>query len=129
MAWATGADCRSGPGFHAVTMAPVTVLITYDPAIVVSLDFRPNLQQGAPMPILRIQPAVPTFDGWRRAFDADLMDRRASGVRRYQVHRSVTDPNFVMIDLELETLQEAEKLLERLRLLMGRPRRSRHTEP
>jgi hypothetical protein len=73
------------------------------------------------MPILRIQHAVPTFERWKRAFDADPMDRRASGVRRYQVHRSVTDPNFVMIDLELETLQEAQQLLERLRLLWAGP--------
>jgi hypothetical protein len=75
----------------------------------------------APVPILRIQHAVPTFDGWRRAFDADPMDRRASGVRRYHVHRSVTDPNFVMIDLEFDGIQEAENLLERLRVLWAGP--------
>lgn len=73
------------------------------------------------MTILRIQHGVPTFDGWKRAFDADPMDRRASGVRRYHVHRSVTDPTFVMIDLEFETIQEAENLLERLRLLWAGP--------
>lgn len=73
------------------------------------------------MPMLRIQHAVPQFEGWKRAFDADPMDRRSSGVRRYHVHRSVTDPNFVMIDLELETIQEAEKLLERLRVLWAGP--------
>ncbi len=76
------------------------------------------------MPMLRIQHAVPQFEGWKRAFDADPMDRRSSGVRRYQVHRSVTDPNFVMIDLELETIQEAQTLLERLRLLWAGPGRA-----
>lgn len=73
------------------------------------------------MPILHIQHAVPNFDGWKRAFESDPMDRKASGVRRYQVHRGVTDPNFVMIDLEFETLAEAEKLLERLRHLWAGP--------
>src|SRR5437667_75050 len=69
------------------------------------------------MPILHIQHAVPNFDGWKRAFDSDPMDRKGSGVRRYHVHRAVADPNFVMIDLELDTLPEAERLLEKLRYL------------
>ena len=73
------------------------------------------------MPILRIQHSVPNFEGWKRAFDSDPMDRKGSGVRRYNVHRSVADPNFVMIDLELDTLAEAERLLEKLRHLWVGP--------
>ena len=73
------------------------------------------------MPILRIQHSVPNFQGWKRAFDADPMDRKGSGVRRYQVHRSVTDPDFVMIDLEFDSVAEAEKLLEKLRHLWAGP--------
>ena len=69
------------------------------------------------MPILRIQHAVPNFDGWKRAFDSDPIDRKASGVRRYHVHRSIADPNFVMIDLEFDSAAEAERLLEKLRHL------------
>jgi len=73
------------------------------------------------MPILRIQHAVPSFEGWKRAFESDPMDRKASGVQRYQVHRGVADPNFVMIDLEFATLAEAEQLLARLRNLWAGP--------
>jgi hypothetical protein len=73
------------------------------------------------MPILRIQHTVPTFEGWKRAFDSDPVDRKAAGVRRYHVHRSVTDPNFVMIDLEFDTVAEAERLLEKLRHLWAGP--------
>jgi hypothetical protein len=73
------------------------------------------------MPILRIQHAVPNFEGWKRAFESDPMDRKAAGVRRYHVHRSVADPNFVMIDLEFDTLTEAETLLEKLRRLWAGP--------
>jgi hypothetical protein len=73
------------------------------------------------MPTLRIQHSVPTFEGWKQAFDNDPMDRKASGVRRYHVHRSVTDPNFVMIDLEFDTAAEAEQLLEKLRRLWAGP--------
>ena len=73
------------------------------------------------MPILRIQHSVPNFEGWKRAFESDPMDRKGSGVRRYSVHRSVADRNFVMIDLEFDTVAEAERLLERLRLLWAGP--------
>ena len=67
------------------------------------------------MPTLRIEHAVPDFSGWKRAFDSDPADRKGSGVRRYQVLRSVDDPNYVMIDLEFDSLQDAEGLLTKMR--------------
>lgn len=69
------------------------------------------------MVTLRIQHSVPTFDAWKRAFDADPVDRKGGGVRRYSIHRCVSEPNFVMIDLEFDTVVEAEALLEKLRVL------------
>jgi hypothetical protein len=73
------------------------------------------------MPVLHIQHSVPNFDAWKRAFESDPMDRKGSGVRRYHVHRSVQDPNFVMIDLEFDTVADAERLLDRLRKLWAGP--------
>ena len=73
------------------------------------------------MPILRIQHSVPNFEAWKRAFDSDPVDRKASGVRRYHLHRSIADPKFVMIDLEFGAVADAEKLLEKLRHLWAGP--------
>ena len=73
------------------------------------------------MPTLHIQHSVPNFDGWKRAFESDPMDRKGSGVRRYHVHRAVADPSFVMIDLDFDTLGEAEVMLEKLRQLWAGP--------
>jgi hypothetical protein len=67
------------------------------------------------MPILRIEHSVPDFTGWKRAFDSDPADRKGSGVRRYQVSRSVDDPNYVMIDLEFNSVEDAEGLLNKMR--------------
>ena len=67
------------------------------------------------MPILRIEHPVPNFEGWKQAFDNDPVDRRKSGVRRYQIMRSVDDPNYVLIDLEFDTQAEAEALLAAMR--------------
>lgn len=73
------------------------------------------------MPILRIEHAVPDFESWKRAFDNDPMNRKESGVRRYQIYRSKADTNFVMIDLEFDSAPEAERMLERLRALWAGP--------
>ena len=67
------------------------------------------------MPTLRIEHAVPDFNRWKQAFDSDPADRKGSGVRRYQVSRSVEDPNFVMIDLDFDTAEDAEGLLAKMR--------------
>jgi len=77
----------------------------------------PRRRKGVPMAILHIQHVVRNFEGWKRAFDSDPVDRKASGVLRYRVHRAVSNPNFVMIDLEFDAVAEAEKLLEKLRRL------------
>jgi hypothetical protein len=71
--------------------------------------------------LLRIQHPVPNFEGWKKAFDSDPMDRKGAGVRRFQIHRSVTDPNFVMIDLEFESRVRADEMLKKLRNLWVGP--------
>ncbi|WP_026851265.1 hypothetical protein [Glaciibacter superstes] len=67
------------------------------------------------MVTLRIQHPVPDFARWKRAFDADPAKRRDSGVIRYTVQRSVSNPNFVMIDLEFGSVREAEVFLTKMR--------------
>lgn len=67
------------------------------------------------MAILRIEHRVPNYEGWKRAFDSDPVDRKGSGVRRYQILRGLDDPNEVMIDLEFDTKSEAEALLTAMR--------------
>jgi hypothetical protein len=73
------------------------------------------------MPTLRIQHSVPSFEAWKRAFDSDPVDRKGGGVRSYQIHRCIPEPNLVMIDLQFETLSEAETFLGRLRGLWNGP--------
>ena len=72
------------------------------------------------MPILRIEHPVADFNAWKRAFDSDPVGREKSGVRRYQILRSLDDPNYVTIDLEFDTSHEAEALLAAMRVVWGR---------
>jgi hypothetical protein len=71
------------------------------------------------MPILRIEHGVPAYAGWKEAFDSDPLGRKRSGVRRYQVVRAMDDPNYVMIDLEFDGLEEAETFRSALERLWG----------
>lgn len=72
------------------------------------------------MPIVRIEHPVPNYDGWKSAFDSDPVGRERSGVRRYQVLRSVDDSNYVMIDLEFDSKSEAEAFLAAMRAVWNR---------
>ena len=69
------------------------------------------------MTVLHIEHKVPNFEGWKKAFDSDPIDRKKSGVRRYRIFRPADDPSYVIIDLEFDTLNEAEAALASLRRL------------
>ena len=66
---------------------------------------------------LQIEHKVPNFDGWKKAFENDPIDRKRSGVLRYNIFRPVDDPNYVIIDLEFDNLKAAEETLAALRKL------------
>jgi hypothetical protein len=63
------------------------------------------------MIILHIEHTVSNFDAWKTSFDGYEEFRQKSGVRCYRVSRPVNNPNFAMIDLEFDSLNEAEALL------------------
>jgi hypothetical protein len=73
------------------------------------------------MPILRIEHSVGDFDMWKSVFDSDPADRKGSGVQRYQILQAVDDPNFVMIDLEFDTLEQAHGLLDAMQVIWAGP--------
>jgi hypothetical protein len=60
------------------------------------------------MPVLHIEHPVPDYAAWKRAFDSDPVGRVKGGVRRHRVLRPVGDPHYVVIDLDFDTLEEAE---------------------
>jgi len=72
------------------------------------------------MPTLRVEHGVRDFDAWKQGFDNDPVGREQGGVRRYSVLRTTDDPNFVLVDLEFDTTDEAEAFREALRELWTR---------
>jgi hypothetical protein len=73
------------------------------------------------MPIVRIEHAVPSFEKWKQAFDSDPAGRKGAGVRRYQILRLQNDSNYVMIDLEFDSVVEAEAFLQTMQRIWGGP--------
>ena len=66
------------------------------------------------MIILRIEHRVANYEGWKKAYDSDPINRKQSGVRRYRIYQLTDDPNYVIIDLEFDTLNGAETALTAL---------------
>lgn len=60
------------------------------------------------MYVLRIEHPVGDFDAWDKAFHSDPIGREKSGVRSYRVLRATDNLNYVMIDLEFESLDKAK---------------------
>ena len=71
------------------------------------------------MAVLRIEHPVADFAAWQQAFADDPVGREKMHVRRYTVLRSLDDPSYVMVDLELDTAEDAARLREALRELWG----------
>src|SRR5690349_4779898 len=58
--------------------------------------------------MLRIEHQVMDFATWKQAFDNDPANRRQGGVVRYRITSLINNPNYVVIDLEFETIERLE---------------------
>ena len=69
---------------------------------------------------LSIEHPVPNYEKWKAAFDSDPVGREKMRVRRYQILRPMDNPNYVMIQLEFDTANDAEALLNAMRAVWSR---------
>ena len=69
------------------------------------------------MHVLRIDHVVRDFDAWKQVFDSDPAFRQAGGVRHYRILRPADEPNHVLVDLEYDSVGEAETFADKLRAL------------
>jgi hypothetical protein len=69
------------------------------------------------------------FDGWKAAFEGDPINRKKMGVKRYRIFRPIDDPNFATVDLEFDSLSEAETTLAALQKMWPKVEGSIMTGP
>lgn len=60
------------------------------------------------MHVVQLEHPVRDFQAWKSTFDRDPIDRKGSGVRSYQIFRPTDDSNYVVVDLEFDSLGKAE---------------------
>ena len=59
------------------------------------------------MSVVQLEHPVKDFEMWKAAFDRDPIDRRGLGVRRHRVLRPLDDPNYVVVELDFDTPEQA----------------------
>jgi hypothetical protein len=67
------------------------------------------------MVTLHIEHPITDFGTWKAAFDRFAEARENSGVCGHRILRPVDDARYVVIDLDFQTVSEAEKFLDFLR--------------
>jgi hypothetical protein len=67
------------------------------------------------MATLHIEHAISDFTLWKTAFDRFADARERAGVRRHRIMHPVGDPKYVVIELDFDTADEAERFLGFLR--------------
>ena len=60
------------------------------------------------MVTLRVEHKVATYDGWKKVFDSDPMNRKQSGVKRYRIYQPTDNTNFVIIELDFDNLEQTQ---------------------
>jgi hypothetical protein len=60
------------------------------------------------MTTLRIEHAIHDYDIWKKAFDGFAEARENAGVRSFVIRLPIDDPNYLMLDLEFDTVDRAE---------------------
>ena len=69
------------------------------------------------MVVLQIEHPVPDFNGWKKAFDSDPLNRKQSGVRSHRVLRPLQETNHVIIELDFDSYADAEAMQAALQKL------------
>jgi hypothetical protein len=62
------------------------------------------------MLILQIEHSVPDFDNWKKHFDSDPLNRKASGVSAFRILKSIDNPDYIIIELDFQDLKEAKAM-------------------
>ncbi len=67
------------------------------------------------MPTLHIEHAIIDFDLWKAAFDRFAEVRQQSGVLSHRILRPIDDKQYVVVDLDFGTDEQAQRFLTFLR--------------
>lgn len=64
------------------------------------------------MIVLHIEHAITDFEHWGAAFAALAERRRQGGVQAERISRPIDDPRYVLIDLDFDSIEQANRFLD-----------------
>lgn len=70
------------------------------------------------MATLLIEHSISDYDTWHAAYTRLAGRRKEGGVQRERIMQPVTDPHYVLVDLEFATLEEAQRFQHFLETLV-----------
>ena len=74
------------------------------------------------MPTLQIEHEVPNYEGWKKTFDSDPINRKQSGAKRYRIYRVANDQRTVIVELDFENMESLQQTLQALQNLWNKVR-------
>ncbi len=63
------------------------------------------------MHTLRIEHEVQSYEGWKKAFDSDPINRKRSGVKHYRIYKAAGEPVSVMVELDFDNKENLQTTL------------------
>ena len=81
------------------------------------------------MPTLQIEHEVPNYDGWKKAFDSDPINRKQSGVKHYRIYKPFNDAKSVIVELDFDDINNLRTTLQALENLWSKVQGSVMSNP
>jgi hypothetical protein len=72
------------------------------------------------MPTLQVEHEIPNYDGWKKAFDSDPINRKQSGVKRYRIYKPFNDSSSVIVELDFDDIDNLHTTLKALQNLWNK---------
>jgi hypothetical protein len=72
------------------------------------------------MPTLQIEHEIPSYEGWKKAFDSDPINRKQSGVKQYRIYKPFADTNSVIVELDFDDIDKLQSTLQALQNLWNK---------
>jgi hypothetical protein len=72
------------------------------------------------MQTLQIEHEIPNYDGWKKAFDNDPINRKQSGVKSYRIYRPEGNRNLVIVELDFDNIDQLNTTLQALQNLWNK---------
>ncbi len=69
---------------------------------------------------LQIEHEVPNYNGWKKAFDSDPIDRKQSGVKSYRIYKPNNNSKLVIVELDFENSDQLNSTLQALQNLWAK---------